>query len=141
MTKALSAISVLVLAACSTPDSRISKNLDFYQTLSQKEQASIQRGTAEIGFSRKMVYLALGHPDRKYQRSTANATNTVWSYTRIERRPERQSVRVPVRYVDGNGRLRRTTEIVRVSVDYEREVDRLRLEFADDKVTAIEEIR
>lgn len=129
-----------MLAACSTPARRISKHQDYYNTLSAEQQQLIAEGGIKPGFSSKMVFLAFGAPNRKYKRTTADGVRSVWSYTSTEYRRDHDWVDVPLRVRGSDGRSYRTRERVRVEVEHEREIERVRVEFADDKVTAIEEL-
>ncbi len=130
-----------MLAGCATPEHRIRKNPELFATFTPEEQALIREGGIALGFTPDMVTLAQGRPHRIYARETADGVREVWSYTRTERSSGSDWVTVPLRYRDAEGRVRTRRESVRVDVDQEREVDRLRVEFTGGKVSAIERLQ
>lgn len=85
----------------------------------------------------KMVNLALGKPDRVYTRTSESGTHKVWSYTGIEFDNHSDWVTVPVR-VPGKGGYHYSHQRVRVNVDNQREYERLRVEFEEDRVVGID---
>jgi len=132
---------LLCLAGCASPESRIRKNPELFASFSPEDQAVIRQGGLALGFTPEMVTLAQGRPNRVYTRETREGVREVWSYTRVERSRSSDRVDVPVRYRDAEGRIRTRRESVWVDVDQEREVDRLRVEFAEGHVSAIERLR
>jgi hypothetical protein len=80
----LLALFGLILAGCSTPESRIKENPQIFSQLTQEEQQLIRDGKVGIGFTPEMVKLAIGDPDRIITRTDANGTSEVWSYTTYE---------------------------------------------------------
>ena len=75
---------MLVLAGCSTPESRIAKNPEIFNRLTQEEQNLIREGKVAIGFDQEMVRLAVGEPDRIWTRTDAEGSSESWSYTTYE---------------------------------------------------------
>jgi hypothetical protein len=134
-------LGLLLLVSCASPDYRISKNPEFFATLSPEDQVRIRQGEVAIGFSRDMVVLAQGRPNRIYERESADSKREVWSYTRVVRSSSSDWVRVPVSYRDADGKLHRRYDSVRVDVDHDREVDQLRVEFSEGRVSAIERLQ
>jgi hypothetical protein len=74
------AAGVLFLTSCSTPQTRISEHPDFYQSLSQRDQALVSQGQIRIGMSRTAVWLAWGSPDRKIVGNMGGGTTETWLY-------------------------------------------------------------
>lgn len=74
----------LVLAGCSTPDSRIRANTALFDNLAPEQQQLIREGRVALGFTPDMVYLAVGEPDRRWTRTDADGRSEVWSYTTYE---------------------------------------------------------
>lgn len=74
----------LLLAACSTPASRIKSHPDIFAQADTEQQAMIRGGQIALGFPPEWVKLALGEPDRITERTDAQGTETVWHYTDIE---------------------------------------------------------
>lgn len=79
------AVTMLLLGACSTTRSRINRNQALFDTLTPVEQAQIQQGIVDIGFTPEMVYMALGRADNVQDRVTPNGTLTIWVYNRFFR--------------------------------------------------------
>lgn len=71
---------VLVLASCSTPQTRISEHPDFYQSLSRRDQALVSQGQIRIGMSRTAVWLAWGSPDRRIMGNMGSGPTETWLY-------------------------------------------------------------
>jgi outer membrane protein assembly factor BamE (lipoprotein component of BamABCDE complex) len=134
------ALGVMLAAGCSTPASRIKKNPEVFNRLAPEVQEQVKAGRIDVGFSRDAVLLALGEPNRRYTRKTADSQTEVWSYTTDYSTYDRQRVDVTVRTRDLSGRMRNTTEWVWVDVEQRQEYERLRVEFRDDLVHAVETI-
>jgi hypothetical protein len=75
----LLALAVL-LAACSSPASRIKKNQAAYDSWPPAVQESVKAGRADVGFTPDQVRVALGRPDRVYTRKTQEASQEVWAW-------------------------------------------------------------
>src|SRR6266571_2297056 len=74
------AASVLVLASCSTTETRISGHPEIYQTLSTKDQALVSQGQIRAGMSQNAVWLAWGSPDRKIVGNMRGRPTETWIY-------------------------------------------------------------
>lgn len=133
-------LALLALTGCSTPESRIKKNPAAFAALSPDQQTAVRDGRVEIGFTKDMVYLALGTADRTYARTTAQGEVDVWAYTDLNIRHEQQLVPTQVRYRDSQGRLRTSTDSTWVTIEHREVFDRIRLEFNGGKVSAIDRI-
>jgi hypothetical protein len=73
--------AALLLSACSTISSRINEKSTVFNSLDPATQAQIQHGDIGIGFTPDMVYMALGKPDAKRYRRTADGTAETWIYS------------------------------------------------------------
>ena len=74
------AAGALFFGGCATPESRISKNRDLYNSLPPRQQQLVTQGQIAPGMSRNAVWLAWGGPEQKvngYARGTATET---WIY-------------------------------------------------------------
>jgi hypothetical protein len=80
LTLAVSAGS-LILAGCSTTESRISEHPDIFQSLSAKDQALVSRGQIRTGMSRDAVYLAWGSGDQRVAGAMRGNQTETWIYT------------------------------------------------------------
>ena len=69
-----------LLAACATPGARIRQNEGVYNSYPPAVQEKIRAGQVDIGFTPDMVRLALGEPDRKFSRTSAEGSSEVWAY-------------------------------------------------------------
>lgn len=130
---------LLGLAGCATPGRRIAANPELFNTFPPEAQEKIRAGRVDIGFTRAMVTMALGRPDRLYQRKTEKGESEVWIYTQRFSRPISSFVDTGY-YVRGPGG-RRYWNPSGAWVDYNEiyEVERLRVEFEGDRATAIEQ--
>lgn len=70
----------LLFAGCSTPDSRVKKNEAAFNTWPAAVQENVRAGKVDVGYTQEMVRVALGDPDRRSSRTTANGTADVWIY-------------------------------------------------------------
>lgn len=75
------ACSAIVLAGCSTTESRISEHPELFQRLSPKDQALVSRGQIRVGMSQDAVWLAWGNPDQKARGNMRGRETETWIYT------------------------------------------------------------
>jgi hypothetical protein len=73
-----------LLAACSTPDSRIKASPDVFARLNPDEQALVKVGKVAPGFDMDAVKLALGDPDRVSIHTDSTGAHQVWHYITYE---------------------------------------------------------
>jgi hypothetical protein len=71
---------LLLLAGCSTPQTRAKSHAELMETLTPEERALVEAGQVDLGFTEEMVLVALGKPDRKYSERTAERESVVWAY-------------------------------------------------------------
>lgn len=126
-----------LLAGCSTPESRIKENPALFATFPPNVQQNIRQGRIEVGYTPDMVYIALGKADREYARRTEEGTTTVWAYVNTYTTTDRQRVNTSVRVREGDG-YRTVNDDVWVDVQQQHEYEKMRVEFRDGKVIAIE---
>ena len=131
-------MATVILAGCATPESRIKEKPEVFNSFPPDVQSKVRTGQVEIGYSKDMVYIALGKPDREYTRTTAESTFEVWSYTDRYTTTERQRITADFRIVDPQGGFRTTHDTVWADVDVPHEYEQLRVEFKDNLVTAVE---
>jgi len=81
------ALLVAGVAACATPAARIKRRQAAFDGYPPAVQAAVRAGRAEVGFTPEQVELALGRPDRRYERKTAAGTQEVWAYGGGSARP------------------------------------------------------
>ena len=138
------ALAVLSLAGCSTVNSRIKEKSATFQSLDAEAQEKLRQSIIEIGNSFDMVYIALGQPDEKVERTTAAGKEEVWVYRTYTQEWAGQGHAYYGRrmlYEPRSGRY--YMYWVPVYADYynEHAEDRLRVTFKDGKVTVIEQVK
>jgi hypothetical protein len=74
------ALGTLVLAGCSTVETRISGHPEMYQSLSSRDQTLVNQGQIRDGMSRNGVWLAWGSPDRKVFGNMRGRATETWIY-------------------------------------------------------------
>ncbi len=130
--------SALWLAGCASPASRIKKNPELFASFPPEVQEKVRQGKVEVGFNTDMVAMALGAPDRSYSRSTADGTTEIWAYVDYRYSYDQQMVRGTFHYRDEQGRTRTAHDNVWVDVENRTEYERMRVEFRNKLVVAIE---
>jgi hypothetical protein len=135
-----SSLGLLFAIGCDTPSTRIKKNPALYNSFPADVQANIQQGKISVGYNKDMVGMALGKPDREYTRTTATGTTEVWSYTSVYTTTDRQRVSGQFRVRDSDGVYRNVADDVWIDVQQQHEYERLRVEFENGVVKAIENL-
>ncbi len=74
--------ALLAVCGCATRERRIERNRQLYESYPIEVQDQIMSGSVEIGFTKDMVFLALGNPDFTHTRTTADGQSIVWIYGR-----------------------------------------------------------
>jgi hypothetical protein len=128
----------LLLVGCNTPGSRIKQKQALFDTFPPEVQENLRNGRVDIGYTREMVDIALGNPNRIYTRKTAAVNVTVLAYTAYETQRDRQRIQADLRVRDSSGSYRTVRDWVWVDVEHRNEYDRLRVEMTGDVVTAVE---
>ena len=75
-------LCIVIFLSCSTPDSRIRKNQELFDTYPPDVQDSIREGKVKIGFTEDMVRMALGNPNETAVNVTKEGEVHVWAYTK-----------------------------------------------------------
>jgi len=78
---ASSLVFCLLLTACETLDSRLTRNQDLLKNLPVEHQSLIQQGRIQVGFTPTEVYLAWGEPTHKAFTENAQGSEETWFYT------------------------------------------------------------
>lgn len=144
-----SGLASLLLAACASPQTRIDKNPEAFNALPAEQQALIKAGKVGIGFDQTAVKLALGEPDRITQRTDAKGVSVIWRYTRYEDQFGaplytgfyHRGFAYPFTSFYGPGFYGSGVGLYPYYLNSgaRQERDHVRVVFADDKVSAIEE--
>jgi hypothetical protein len=80
LTFAATAGAVILLASCSTVETRISGHPEIYQSLSPQDQALVSRGQIRTGMSQNGVWLAWGSPDQRVIGNMRGRSTETWVY-------------------------------------------------------------
>ena len=79
LTLGLSA-SAIILASCSTTETRISNHPEIFQTLSPRDQALVSQGQIRPGMSENAVWLAWGSAEQKVVGNMRGRATETWIY-------------------------------------------------------------
>lgn len=126
---------------CSTPASRIKKYPELFAACSPAVQEKIKKGMIEIGYTKDMVFLALGRPGAVFERETSAGKTRVWSYFGIHTWVEPGPVGMWYYYRDSRGRIHYMRDMTLSYQTYSREYETLRIEFEGENVKAVERLR
>lgn len=125
------AMAVLAMAGCASVDSRVKDHESAFNSWPADVQQKVRAGKVEMGFSREMVEVALGKPDRVATRTTDHGQAEVWIFA--DKGP-RFSIGL------GVGSARGSSAVgggVTVGEGF-RNDEAMRVIFENDRVTAIE---
>ena len=123
-------LALLAAAGCATPAARIKANPQLFASFAPDVQAKVRQGE-----------VALGDPARIYRRATTNGVNEVWAYTAFDYRTTPQYATVLAPVTDPSPNAAFVPGVVLVDVQQRNEYEVLRVEFAGDRVTAIEALK
>ncbi|MFT3782373.1 MAG: hypothetical protein QM790_10190 [Nibricoccus sp.] len=127
-----SLLTVTVLfSGCSTVDSRIKNHQSAFDSAPPTTQQKIRAGQVDVGFTPDQVIMALGEPDRRYTRTTANGTSEIWAYA--DKGP---AFSFGIGMVGGGGGTAVGSGVAVGTGD--RRDDKLRVIFVSGRVTALE---
>lgn len=132
----------LGLTGCDTFDRRSQEKASTFASLAPEEREKLRRGVIEVGNTPDMVYIALGRPDEKRDKTTAEGKETTWVYNSYHREYEgnihsgyrRILVFDPVRK-----RYTVYFEPVYTDIYSEHTEENIRITFLNDKVNSIEQ--
>ncbi|MGH0028806.1 MAG: hypothetical protein ACQGVC_03375 [Myxococcota bacterium] len=75
-------LALLALACASSPDDRIAKEQDDFDTFPPAVQEAIRAGEVKVGFTEQQVLLAVGEPDRRTEVVADDQVAHVWTWQR-----------------------------------------------------------
>lgn len=135
-------LSTLALTGCLTQhqliEHRIGQKADFFATLPAESQQRLREGHVRSGDSRDAAWIVYGKPDRVFQKTTASATNEVWSYIsqQVSDRDEYRPVYYPIR-TSASKTIWRLDSINTEPTRFDT-YEYLRIEFDGDRVSTIQ---
>lgn len=128
----VSLLSLVLLAACASPESRIKDRPEIYSKLTPVQQEQVRKGDISIDMPDFGVELALGRPDSITERVEAKGTVRVWHYKKQD------SSTTTIDYVGFYNPYFFPGFAPVVVNNTKPEGDRIRVSFVDSKVVAIE---
>jgi hypothetical protein len=138
--KTLPLLALLVLlAGCSTVDSRIQEKSGVFNALDADTQEQLRKGVVEVGHTTDMVYIALGRPDERRTVVTAAGRDEVWVYSTYYSEYIGTTVHYRRYYHSGTGQVYIVP--VRNHLYSDRTDERIRITFRDGKVSVIEQVK
>lgn len=138
------AVAVLLLAGCSTVESRIKEKPAAFAALDPAAQEKLRKGVVEIGNTSDLVYIALGKPDDKIFKITKNGEDETWIYNNYYQDFAGTALVGYRRYVVIDPQTRRAivyVEPVYTDLYRERTEERLRIAMKSGRVESIEEVK
>jgi len=142
LARVLIGLAIVLLTGCSTINSRIQRNAALFDSLPAETQEKIRRGIVEVGYTPDMVYIAMGAPHEKRTNQSAKGERMTWIYNTYfhdwvgrvftgYRRVVVYDPKTKRRYI--------FVEPVYENVYRDRKEERIRIEFRDGVVSAIEQ--
>ena len=133
-------LSLLMLAGCATPARRIQQNPQLFASFPPEAQAKIKQGQIEVGYTKDMVAMALGRPQRIVTRTTQAGPAEFWVYTDVAYSSHFEPVGTGYWYRDRMGRTHWADDRSWLGVQHRHETVVLRVEFEGERVKVIEEV-
>jgi hypothetical protein len=138
------AVLLVTLVGCNTFERRAQQRASTFNQLDAPTRERLKQREIFIGDNFDMVYIALGAPDEKRERITADGAETTWIFNRYWQEYYGDRTVGYQRYVVFNRHTRSYHvfyEPVRESVYADRVEEHLRVYFNNGQVTAIEQAR
>lgn len=136
--KAIVALSLLLLVGCATPARRIAKNPAMFAAFPPEIQEKVRKGVAEVGYTKDMVFIAFGRPDRIVQRTTAEGPTEIWVYTDVAQSTGYVPMEASYLHRSKRHGFYPGYDTYWVGVHQQQEFEIQRVEFRDGKAVAIE---
>ena len=139
----LLATAGLALCGCSSVKSRIDERPGVFASLDPATQAKIRKGEVDLGYTPDMVYLALGEPSSRHQDLTPGGVKMTWVYHQYYQDYVGTNVAYVRRvvYYPPTRSYIVVVEPVPQDVYAPRAEDKVRVEFQNGKVSAIEQAK
>ena len=130
----LALLLAIASAGCrSSPQSRIKKNPETFNSYPAEVRSKIERGEVATGFTPEQVRYALGAPDRVLTRTSAERSSEVWIY-----RENKSSLGLGLGLGFGSGSVGTGVGVSTGGREFPDE--RMRVIFTAGRVSAVEQI-
>ena len=73
-------LGLIVLSGCSTIESRIKEDATFFESLDPQVREKLRQGSIGLGYTERMVLIALGAPDEKEETRIDTRIVASWIY-------------------------------------------------------------
>ena len=136
--------ALLALAGCNTISDRIRQKAEVFASLPAADQERLRKGQVAVGDTPDMVYIAIGEPTRRTQKTTAQGSRSVWIFRDYYETYEGSHIAGYRRVVGFDRRTGQRfvyLEPAYVDVYRERTEEKLRIIFENGRVAAIEEVK
>jgi hypothetical protein len=137
-------LALLGLAACSTFQKRAEEKSAVFAGLDAATQENLRNGVVEPGYTRDMVYIALGEPDERRETVTKAGRDEMWiyqAYSNEYRGTATVGYRRWVTYDPVRKVLWTYYEPVTRDIYQDHIEDRIRITFHQGKVSVIEQVK
>jgi hypothetical protein len=134
----------LLLGGCSTINSRIEEKSEAFSALDADIQNKIRLGRVEVGYSPDLVYIALGTPDERLNKTTKIGTTETWIYNSYRQEYLGSAHTGYRQYVVIDPKTRQAVVIyepVYSSIYRDRVDERIRINFKANQVESIEQVK
>lgn len=132
---------LISLGCMSAQERRIEQNRELFDSLNPEIQSKVLLGQIDIGYTRDMVRLVLGHPNRIYTRKTSEGFTTLWLYVRTKTHHGPKWVDIPVRTIDSKGKKHTEYQGVWIDFDSKYEYPIAKVEFDKGVVKTFEQLQ
>jgi hypothetical protein len=137
-------LAMLAFAGCSTFQKRAGEKSAVFAGLDAATQENLRKGVVELGYTKDMVYIALGQPDERKEKVAKDGKDETWIYQAYSTEYRgtatvgyrRWATYDPVRKVLWTYYEPVTQDIYRDHIE-----DRIRITFHGDKVSVIEQVK
>ena len=140
--RTLIGLAFVLLAGCSTINSRIKDNAAYFDALPLESQERLRRGVVEVGDTSDMVFIAMGAPTEKRSNRSATRDVETWVYRVYYQDWVGRAFAGYRRVVVYDEKTKKTYvyhQPVYEDIYRERSEERIRVEFNRGVVTAIEQ--
>jgi hypothetical protein len=134
----------LLLGGCSTINSRIEEKSAAFSALDADIQNKIRLGRVEVGYSPDLVYIALGTPDERLNKTAKIGTTETWIYNSYRQEYLGSAHTGYRQYVVIDPKTRQAVVIyepVYSSIYRDRVDERMRINFKANQVESIEQVK